>query len=128
LIKENHALAAGGVVEAVRRARQGAAAAGASGLRVMCEAETVEEVRHLVESGAQGRPDRILLDNMPPERMAQCVTVIRAAAPQIQIEATGSIGLEAARTVAETGVDLISVGALTHSAPALDLSLLVEAD
>ena len=127
LIKENHARAAGGVVEAVRRARAGAAGPGGDRTPIMCEAETLEEVRALVEAGPRGRPDRILLDNMARASMAECVRLVQTAAAEVETEATGGITLEGVRAVAETGVDWISVGALTHSAPALDLSLLFEA-
>ncbi len=127
LIKENHALAAGGVVEAVRRARAGTTEPGWERTAIMCEAETLEEVRALVGAGPRGRPDRILLDNMPRTTMADCVRLVQAAAAGVETEATGGITLEEIRSVAETGVDWISVGALTHSAPALDLSLLFEA-
>ena len=127
LIKENHARAAGGVVEAVRRARAGAAEAGGDRTPIMCEAETLEEVWALVGAGPRGWPDRILLDNMSRASMAECVRLVQTAAAHVEIEATGGIALEEVRAVAETGVDWISVGALTHSAPALDLSLLFEA-
>ena len=126
LIKENHARAAGGVVEAVRRARKGAAGLGGARVLVMCEAETLDEVRALVGDGPRGRPDRILLDNMPRASMAECVRFVQSAAADVEIEATGGITLEEVRDVAETEVDWISVGALTHSAAALDLSLLFE--
>ena len=127
LIKENHARAAGGVVEAVRRARRGAAAQGCSRTPVLCEAETPEEVRALLEAGPGVRPDRILLDNMPAASMAECVRLVRSSAAEVEVEATGGIGLEGVGAIAGTGVDWISIGALTHSAPALDLSLLFEA-
>ncbi len=126
LIKENHARATGGVVEAVRRAHRGSVAQGGDRIPVMCEAETLEEVRALLGAGPGTRPDRILLDNMPPAAMAECVRLVQSTAAEVETEATGGITLEKARAVAETGVDWISVGALTHSAPALDLSLLFE--
>ena len=72
------------------------------------------------------RPDRILLDNMSPEAIREAVALIRPLDPPIEIEATGGIGLHNVRDIALTGVDLVSIGALTHSAPALDLSLLFE--
>ena len=126
LIKENHARVAGGVVEAVRRARRGTEAQGGARIPIMCEAETLEEVRALLGAGPGILPDRILLDNMPPPSMAECVRLVQSRAAKVETEATGGITLEEARAVAETGVDWISVGALTHSAPALDLSLLFE--
>lgn len=124
LIKENHAATAGGVAAAVARARGSAAERGMGQVRVMVEAETEDEVRALVAASAQLRPDRILLDNMGLDQLRACVAAAREAAPSIELEATGNMNLATARAVAETGVDVISVGALTHSAPALDLSLL----
>ena len=129
LIKENHAAAAGGCAAAVRLAREGAARAGVEGgasPRVMVEARNLEEVRELTDLERALRPDRILLDNMPPEAIREAVALIRPLDPPIEIEATGGIGLHNVRDIALTGVDLVSVGALTHSAPALDLSLLFE--
>lgn len=126
LIKENHVVAAGGVVEAVRRARLGAQAAGQPQMRIMCEAETHDEVQALVDGGPRLAPHRILLDNMAPDVLRRCVETVRAAAPEVELEATGNMDLTTVRAAAEAGVDLISVGALTHSAPALDLSLLFD--
>jgi nicotinate-nucleotide pyrophosphorylase (carboxylating) len=122
LIKENHAAACGGVDEAVRRARQRAAACGRE-IPVFVEAETLEQVQSLACLG----PDRIMLDNMDNETMRQAVALIRAADEHIVIEATGGYTLETVAAAAATGVDLISIGALTHSAPALDLSMLFDA-
>jgi nicotinate-nucleotide pyrophosphorylase (carboxylating) len=119
LIKENHAVAVGGVGAALRLARQGACEQGRR-VRLMAEARNLEEVR----SAAAADPDRILLDNMGLEELRQCVHFLRREAPQVEIEATGDVNLGNARQVAETGVDFISIGALTHSAPALNLSLL----
>jgi nicotinate-nucleotide pyrophosphorylase (carboxylating) len=114
LIKENHAAMAGGVGEAVRLAR-----AAAPGVLVEVECRTEEEVQEALAAGAP----RILLDNMSPARMRAIVAVV---ADRAELEASGGIDLETIRDVAETGVHFISVGALTHSAPALDLSLLLE--
>ena len=71
-------------------------------------------------------PDRIMLDNMSDELLRQSVEYIRAKNPSIVIEATGGYTVETVVTAAHTGVDLISIGSLTHSAPALDLSMLFE--
>lgn len=120
LIKENHAAAAGGVAQAVAQARRQSAAPAPP---IMVEAENLEEVLALIPAG----PDRILLDNLSCDIMRQAVEQVRAQAPNIQLEATGGITLDTVRPVAETGVDLISIGALTHSAPALDLSMLLTA-
>ncbi len=121
LIKENHIRAAGGIAAALEGVRAGAAR---EGLEVEIEVTTLEELRRALA----GRPDRILLDNMSPDRLREAVARVRASpAPHPLLEASGGIRLETVREVARCGVDLVSVGALTHSAPALDLSLLVEA-
>lgn len=119
LIKENHIAAAGGIraaVEAIRRQNR-------LGLRVEIEASNLLEVGEAVTAGV----DRVLLDNMPLPMLAEAVRSVRAAVGgRIETEASGGITLATVRSVAETGVDFVSVGALTHSAPALDLSLLIE--
>ena len=115
LVKENHALMAGGVGEATRRALANAPA----GVTVEVECATLEEVAAAVEAGVP----RILLDNMTPDQLRQAVSVSGGRA---ELEASGGITLDTIRAVAETGVDFISVGALTHSAPALDFSLLFD--
>jgi nicotinate-nucleotide pyrophosphorylase (carboxylating) len=114
LIKENHAVMAGGVGEAVRLAR-----VAAPGVLVEVECRTEEEVQEALGAGAP----RILLDNMSPARMR---AIVGTVADRAELEASGGIDLETIRDVAETGVHFISVGALTHSAPSLDLSLLLE--
>jgi nicotinate-nucleotide pyrophosphorylase (carboxylating) len=114
LIKENHAAMAGGVGEAVRLAR-----AGAPDVLVEVECRTAEEVDEALAAGAT----RILLDNMSP---AQMRAIVARVAGRAELEASGGVDLETIRDVAETGVDFISVGALTHSAPSLDISLLLE--
>jgi len=121
LIKENHAACAGGVDAAVRRVRRAAAAEGRQ-VPVYAEAESLDDVHRLLEAA----PDRIMLDNMPLETVRKAVALIRASMPRVEIEATGGINLDNVRGIAETGVDLISIGALTHSAPALDLSMLFD--
>jgi nicotinate-nucleotide pyrophosphorylase (carboxylating) len=114
LIKENHAAIAGGVGEAVRLAR-----AGAPDVLLEVECRTDEEVDEALAAGAA----RLLLDNMTP---AQLRGIVARVGDRAELEASGGIDLETIRDVAETGVDFISVGALTHSAPSLDLSLLLE--
>jgi len=114
LIKENHIAAAGGIGPAVRAARERA-----PGLPLEVECRTAEEVREALEAGAP----RLLLDNMTPGQIAAIVAEVSGRA---ELEASGGINLDTVRSVAETGVDFISVGALTHSAPALDLSLILE--
>lgn len=114
LIKENHAALAGGVEEAVRRAR-----AYAPDLPLEVECRTLAEVDEALAAGAP----RILLDNMTVEQLGAAV---RHVAGRAELEASGGVTLDTLREIASTGVEFISVGALTHSAPALDLSLLLE--
>jgi nicotinate-nucleotide pyrophosphorylase (carboxylating) len=114
LIKENHAALAGGVGPAVRRAREYA-----PGLPLEVECRNLAEVDEALEAGAP----RLLLDNMTPEQLREAVDHVAGRA---KLEASGGVTLETLRTVGETGVDFISVGALTHSAPALDLSLILQ--
>jgi len=113
LIKENHAALAGGVAEAVRKAR-----AAAPDLPVEVECRTQTEVDEALAAGAS----RILLDNMTVSELRDAV---RRVAGHAELEASGGITLEGLREVASAGLDFISVGALTHSAPALDLSLIL---
>jgi nicotinate-nucleotide pyrophosphorylase (carboxylating) len=123
LVKENHAALAGGVGEAARLA-VGAApeqgrAAGRESILVEVECATLAEVEDALTAGVP----RILLDNMAPDELRHAVELAEGRA---ELEASGGISLETVRAVAETGVDYISVGALTHSALALDVSLLIE--
>ena len=116
LIKENHIAAAGGIAAAIARARE-AEPRLAGGLEVeVCDEEEIEEAL------AAGAP-RLLLDNMDPPRLRAAVARVAGRA---ELEASGGVDLETLREVAETGVEWISMGALTHSAPALDLSLRLE--
>ncbi|HEY0306152.1 MAG TPA: carboxylating nicotinate-nucleotide diphosphorylase [Longimicrobiales bacterium] len=117
LIKENHIAIAGGVGEAVKRVRD----ANTRGLRVEVEVRDKDELRAALDAGC----DIILLDNMDVQGIRECVRVVKQRAPQVKTEASGNMTLERVRAVAETGVDYISVGALTHSVTALDLSLLM---
>jgi nicotinate-nucleotide pyrophosphorylase (carboxylating) len=110
LIKDNHIDYAGSITEAVRRAR-----AASSGLEIEVEARTLEDVREALTIHV----GRILLDNMTPENMAEAV---RLAAGRAKLEASGNVSLETVRRIAETGVDYISIGALTHSARVFDVS------
>ncbi len=114
LIKENHIAAAGGITEAVRRAR----AYIPHTMKIEVETETLEEVGEALNAGA----DIIMLDNMDLAAMGQAVGMIGGRA---LVEASGGVSLETVRAIAETGVDIISVGALTHSARAMDISMLV---
>jgi nicotinate-nucleotide pyrophosphorylase (carboxylating) len=117
LIKENHAALAGGVGEAVRRARNAK-----PGLSVEVECRNLEEVREGAEAGA----DRLLLDNMTPAQLQEAVSAARPGGEGPELEASGGVTLETVAEIAASGVDYVSVGALTHSAPALDLSMTVE--
>jgi nicotinate-nucleotide pyrophosphorylase (carboxylating) len=117
LIKENHIAVAGGVKEAIARVSEH----NIRGLTVTVEVRTLEELEVALDAGT----DRVLLDNMDIETMEEAVRTIRAANASVEIEASGNMTLDRVRDVARTGVDCISVGALTHSAPALDVSLQV---
>src|SRR5918992_2234598 len=113
LIKDNHLAAVDGNIDlAVRRSREISPA----GMKVEVECETAEQVAQALVAGV----DIIMLDNMSPEEMRQCVAIINGRAV---VEASGGINLSNVRAVAETGVDWISIGSLTHSAPALNLAL-----
>lgn len=127
LIKDNHLAALRarglGIADAVRLARQEAP----EGMRVQIEITSVEEARQALEAGAE----ELLLDNMSPSKMRQVVELAKAlhasgGPRRAALEASGGITLENVRAVAEAGVDYISVGAITHSARALDMSLEVE--
>ena len=110
LIKDNHIAVAGSAAEAIRRAK-------AKGLKnVQIECDTLEQVRQSLVAGA----DRLLLDNMSPEMLREAVAI---AAGRVPLEASGGVTLETIRSIAETGVDFISVGAITMSAPAVDIGL-----
>jgi len=130
LIKENHIAVAGGLTRAVEACRQAR-----PGIAIEVEAETVAQVEEAIAAGA----DRILLDNMEPDQLRAAVVVRDSAGTaseasaggegpgrgRTELEASGGVDLSNVRGVAETGVGFISIGALTHSAPALDFSLLV---
>ena len=115
LIKENHAAIAGGLAAATRKA----VAEAPQDVEVCVECETPEDIEIVVEAGAR----RLLLDNMGPADLIECVA---RAGGRARLEASGGVSLDNVREIAETGVDYISIGALTHSAPALDLSLLFD--
>ncbi len=113
LVKDNHVAAAGGVAAAIRAVREVA-----PGLPLEVECDTLAQVREALAEGA----GLILLDNMDLAGLRAAVALARRY-PAAQLEASGGLRLETARAVAETGVDFIAVGALTHSSPALDLGL-----
>ena len=115
LIKENHIAAAGGILEAVGRAR----AYIPHTLKVEIETENLEQVALALQAGA----DIIMLDNMSLPEMSEAVLLIGKRA---LVEASGGVNLQSIRAIAQTGVDIISVGALTHSVRAADISMLME--
>ena len=117
LIKENHIAAAGSIAAAVERAR---AAAPALADRLEVEVRNPEEIDVALAAGAP----RLLLDNMDLQQLRDAVAQVAGRA---ELEASGGVDLSTLRAVAETGVEWVSMGALTHSAPALDLSLTLEA-
>jgi nicotinate-nucleotide pyrophosphorylase (carboxylating) len=111
LIKDNHVAVSGGVAEAVRRAK------GANtGLQVQVEVDRIDQIEPALDAGA----DRLLLDNMDPRMLREAVRVVGGRVP---LEASGGVTLETIRFLAETGVDFISVGRITQSAPAVDIGL-----
>jgi nicotinate-nucleotide pyrophosphorylase (carboxylating) len=118
MIKDNHIAAAGGIEAAVARVRK----ANDRDLPVEVEVTTIQELIRVLPL----RVDRVLLDNMPLETLREAIRRVEAAPlPRPETEASGNVLLGSARSIAETGVDLISVGALTHSAPNADLSMRV---
>lgn len=118
LIKENHIVAAGGIKPALERARAGTHHL----MRLGIEVTNLTELREAID----GEADAVLLDNMIIEKMRRAVEIVREQPRRIIVEASGNVTLERVREIAETGVDLISVGALTHSAPAVDYSLVIQ--
>jgi nicotinate-nucleotide pyrophosphorylase (carboxylating) len=115
LIKDNHIAVAGGVVPALRAAKRYAGHL----VKIEIEVDTLDQLRDVLAEGA----DVVLLDNMPPPTLREAVTLVKGA---MICEASGGVSLETVGVIAETGVDLISVGALTHSAPVLDVALDIE--
>jgi nicotinate-nucleotide pyrophosphorylase (carboxylating) len=114
LVKDNHVRLAGSVRQATLRAL-----AGAAGLPVEIEVEALEQVEEALEAGAQ----MVLLDNFTPDEVREAVALVRGRVP---VEVSGGVTLETVRAYAEAGPDYIAVGALTHSAPAVDISLEIE--
>jgi len=111
LIKDNHVAVCGGVAEAVRSAK-----AANTGLAVQVEVDRIGQIEPALEAGA----DRLLLDNMDPAMLRQAVKLVDGRVP---LEASGGVTLETIRSIAETGVNFISVGRITQSAPAVDIGL-----
>ncbi|MCA1297825.1 carboxylating nicotinate-nucleotide diphosphorylase [Stappia indica] len=112
LIKDNHIAVVGSVAEAVAAARRFAGHL----VKVEVEVDTLEQLREALEAG----PDVVMLDNMPPARLREAVAIANG---RVLLEASGGVNLETVAGIAETGVDLISVGWITHSAPVMDLGL-----
>lgn len=111
LIKDNHVAVCGGVAEAVRRAKDAN-----TGLPVQVEVDRIDQIEPALTAGA----DRLLLDNMDPAQLREAVKLVAGRVP---LEASGGVTLETIRFIAETGVDFISVGRITQSAPAVDIGL-----
>ena len=111
LIKDNHVAVCGGVAEAVRRAK-----AANTGLQVQVEVDRIDQIGPALAAGA----DRLLLDNMDPAQLREAVRLVGRRVP---LEASGGVTLETIRFLAETGVNFISVGRITQSAPAVDIGL-----
>jgi len=111
LIKDNHVAVCGGVAEAVRKAKDANTV-----LPVQVEVDRIDQIEPALAAGA----DRLLLDNMDPEKLRQAVALV---AKRVPLEASGGVTLETIRFLAETGVDFISVGRITQSAPAVDIGL-----
>ena len=111
LIKDNHVAVCGGVAEAVRRAK-----AANTGFEVQVEVDRIDQIEPALAAGA----DRLLLDNMDPAKLRQAIALVAGRVP---LEASGGVTLETIRFLAETGVDFISLGRITQSAPAVDIGL-----
>jgi nicotinate-nucleotide pyrophosphorylase (carboxylating) len=119
LIKDNHRRLAGGVARAVAASR-----AGAPGREIEVEIESAEDLEEALAAGAE----RLLVDNQTPETVAQWVARARRQKPSPQIEASGNMRLDTVRRYAEAGADAVSVGRLTHSPAAADISLEIETE
>jgi nicotinate-nucleotide pyrophosphorylase (carboxylating) len=116
LIKDNHIAAAGGVVAAFAKVRERYPSA-----EIEIEVDTLEQLREVLPQ----KPDLVLLDNMSPAQCAQAVEIVSGAC---KLEASGGIAIDNARAYAESGVDYIAIGALTHSAPVFDIGLDLRAE
>ncbi len=113
LIKDNHIVAVGSITEAIQRARAGAPA----DMIIEVECDTLEQVKEALDAS----PDVILLDNMKPDMLREAVAM--RGDRSVKLEASGGVTLQTIRSIADTGVDYISIGALTHSAVAVDIGL-----
>jgi len=115
LVKDNHIAAAGGVLEAWNAVKK----QNTQNLKVEIEVESLEQLKLLLGLGV----DRIMLDNMSNETMQEAVRIVRESGDSVELEASGNMTLERVREIADIGLDFISVGALTHSVKALDISM-----
>ena len=120
MIKDNHIKMAGGIAKAVEQVRSRIP----SDIKIEVEATNLDEVKQAIEAGAE----IIMLDNMSNPAMTEAVAVIRKADKGIKTEASGNMSIERLREVAETGVDYISVGALTHTVKGMDISMNIQID
>lgn len=118
LVKDNHIDAAGGAVRAIECARSFLSKKGTA-MKIEVEVRSVEEMQEAIS----GEPDIVMLDNFSLDELVKAVAVAREQAPALHLEVSGSVGLHNVADIAETGVDYISVGELTHSVTALDLSM-----
>jgi nicotinate-nucleotide pyrophosphorylase (carboxylating) len=119
LIKDNHLAALGKAPDAIPRAIQAARERAGHAIPLTVEVDTLDQLDIVLPCG----PDIVLLDNMDPATLREAVRRRNATAPGVQLEASGGVNLTTVRSIGETGVDRISVGELTHSAPALDIGL-----
>jgi nicotinate-nucleotide pyrophosphorylase (carboxylating) len=119
LIKDNHIQAAGSIEDAILQVLNDR---GRKRIKIEVETKSMDEIR----SALKFKIDRIMLDNMSLSQMKHAVELIREVNPGIEIEASGNVSLKTVRKIAQTGVDFISAGALTHSAPAADISMEIE--
>ncbi|CAN7144708.1 carboxylating nicotinate-nucleotide diphosphorylase [Paenibacillus sp. LjRoot56] len=115
MIKDNHIKGSGGITQAVQAARQNIPHT----MKIEVEVENFEQLHEALQAGA----DIIMLDNMAPAQMKEAVSIIKSKAPHIVVEGSGSVTPQTIKAMAETGVDVISVGRLTYSVAALDISL-----
>ncbi|MBR5300965.1 MAG: carboxylating nicotinate-nucleotide diphosphorylase [Bacteroidales bacterium] len=120
MIKDNHIKMAGGIAKAVEQVRSRIA----EGIKIEVEATNLDEVKQAIEAGA----DIIMLDNMDNQSMTEAVKVIKAADKGIKTEASGNMSIERLKEVAATGVDYISVGALTHTVKGMDISMNIQVE
>ena len=120
MIKDNHIKMAGGIAKAVEQVR----ARIAEGIKIEVETTTLDEVHQAIEAGA----DIIMLDNMDNNTMTEAVSIIKAANKGIKTEASGNMSIPRLKEVAATGVDYISVGALTHTVKGMDISMNIQVE